>query len=266
MKAKKPKIAVKCNSFNNGEDNTSIQQENTCLTSKNDNSNREPSREMKASHESYNRLDFDKKLSTNCKLVKSQSNIVELFKDFLDKNFIKIGNFYRPHDSSLNEYRHLGIKTEDGLMIGFCELVYLFNSSEDVWPAEIFSDLKMRIYFDLKNLGLNLLLSGNINYKIIGAHNGSENENTDCLDSKNDFFNQKEMFNILYKKTKHFNRKSAEKICSIEYVYSNDKIRNLSNKNRLLAIMGEYDYCLVEVKMIDALSFEISDRLKKNPK
>lgn len=68
----------------------------------------------------------------------------------------------------------------------------------------------------------------------------------------------------LYKKTKHFNKKSAEPLKTIEYASKYDKIEHLQEKEGLLAITGDRDYCLIDVKKIEALSFEINDRLRKN--
>lgn len=147
------------------------------------------------------------------------------FEEFLQR-FNKKDDFYIPKDPSLNYFRHFGQRTNEGLLLKYEELLYLFD--KNIFPE----DLRMRVYFELKNNGYNLL------------NTGKETK--------------------IYNKTKHFNRNTAEEIGSFSYVGGDELISFPDSADRnVFAVLGWGDYCLLDAQKVDIPSKEINEKLKK---
>ncbi len=147
------------------------------------------------------------------------------FNEFLEL-FIEENGYYVPKDPSDNIYRHFGCKLHNKLYLEYAEVLYLYSSEYSGSDPEIIG------YFNFKNMGLNLL--------------------------------KKEMNDnwLVYVKTKHFNRKKANPIGTLEYHGRYDEYV-LGDNDKIVGIIGEEEPCFIKLNTVDKLNLSIDSKLKK---
>lgn len=173
----------------------------------------------------------DRSSASDISPAKTSEILSSEFIEFLKSNFKQTGDYYIPKNPSHNEYRHFGERTEEGLLLKKEEVQYLFCKI----PL-LGANLYTKIYFDLKNLGFNIL-------------------------------EDKEEHSInIYQRKKHFNRNNESPIMKLILAEGDAQIEHFTEKKELIAVMGYNDYCLIETKTVKKLSLETHQSLRKNYK
>lgn len=155
------------------------------------------------------------------------------FDTFL-KDFTKIDQMYLPKNPSLNHFRHFGIRSDNGILLNYSEVLYLFDRNVKNIKNP---PLELKTYFELKNNDFNILQEG-------------EEQ-------------------LIYRKTKHFNRKKEDPYGELVYVEKDENILKYildlnEDKKTVFAVKGKKDCCLVEVRSLTSLSKEITSKMHKS--
>ena len=146
--------------------------------------------------------------------------------------------FYIPKDPSPNYFRHFGRRVNGKLFLEYREVLYIFFKNLKTDGVKNFEikqqNLEIQAYFELKKNEINLLWENN-----------------------------KQM---VYKKTKHFNREKELNFATLNFVDGNEEVLEYFlklEKNEILGIKGKNDFCLMEVKRIEFLDNKLSKKMRK---
>ena len=152
------------------------------------------------------------------------------FKTFLN-GFIEENGLYRPKDQSFNYYRHFGQRKDNSLFLEYREVLYLFDKFAKL------ADPELKTYFELKNNDYNILVT-----------------------------NEEQ---LIYNKTKHFNRNKDIPVAKLSYVNRDNNVlkifRNM-NEKMVFSVIGQADFCLIESEKITKLDKEIDSKMIKTQK
>lgn len=154
------------------------------------------------------------------------------FESFLNE-FIEEDGLYKPKDPSFNHYRHYGQRKNNSILFEYKEVLYMFD--KEIKPK----DLDLKIYFELKNNGYNVLLKDDIP--------------------------------MIYNKTKHFNRDKDSPLATLCTIHKDSDVLTQFSKLKTIgktvfSIKGNDDFCLVESECLEFLNKETDVKMKKlNP-